>query len=172
MTVDVDDPRGRVAALEALTGRLEHLEPGDTAAVLGALWDGLALARACGLEAATVLPVWKTRHANAQSVEYDLAAQLAGAPSLPVERLPLPARAAVEADQDTGIAAMATIKMFIPTAITLARAGGARAEDWHDRRGLLGSVAFLRSLGECWEGFHLSYTLQLPRIVPPWWPAR
>lgn len=172
MTVNADDPHGRAIALNTQTGALEHLDPRETPAVLGALWDGLVLARECGLYAATVLPLWKSRQGNAQACEFDIAKQLTRAPSLPVERRPLIARVAAVADEDAGIAAVAEIKAFIPAAVTLAHAGGAHAQDWPDRTCLLGSIAYLRSLGECWEGRHPSYALRLPHPVPPWWPAR
>jgi len=170
--VNADDPHGSAIALNTLTGTLGRVDPGDTRAALGALRDGLALARACGLHAATVLPLWKARHGNAQACEYDIAAQLTRAPSLPDERLPLIASVTATADEDAGVAAVAEIQAFTPAAITLAHAGGAHAQDWPDRTCLLGSIAYLRSLGECWQGRHPSYALRLPHPVPPWWPSR
>lgn len=86
----------------------------------------------------------------------------------------MPANALVELGEDDGAVAVTAIRAFTAAAIELARAGGAYVESWPDQRALLGSVAYLRSMGECWEGRHPPpfYALQLPSPRPPWWPSR
>ena len=66
----------------------------------------------------------------------------------------MPANALVELGEDDGAVAVTAIRAFTAAAIELARAGGAYVESWPDQRALLGSVAYLRSMGECWEGRH------------------
>jgi hypothetical protein len=172
VTVDADEPRGRQATLAALTDRLGQADPGDTAGVLGLVWDGLALARMCGLEAASAAPVWKARQGNAQACEYDTAAQLASAPSLPSDRLQLVMQVSATLDEADATAVVTAIEGFTTAAISVLREAGTQAGAWPDQRGLLGSIAYLRSLGESWSGRHSSYTLQLPARIPPWWPSR
>ncbi|MDT8913723.1 hypothetical protein [Amycolatopsis sp. PS_44_ISF1] len=68
------------AALTLLTETLPALDPAATVRIVLTLWQGVGLARACGITAAARRPLvtpgcWTRRRRNAEAVEYLLAQQ-------------------------------------------------------------------------------------------------
>jgi hypothetical protein len=170
VTVAVDrlvkDP---CAWLIAVTHELADAHPADTRAVLMTVWDGLAAARLAGLHAATASPAWRVRQRCAETVEFDLAVQLARNCANGTG-LAVPARlrgAAVAWPAERADAAVAAIIAFCRTAESVLRRAGELTPVWEDS--LLGPVALTRWLADCWAGRHTCCPLTLPVPPPAWW---
>ncbi len=162
----VKDP---CAWLSAVTHELAVACPADRRAVLLTVWDGLAAARLAGLFAAAASPRWRARQRHAESVEFDLALQLARECTI-ATGLAIPARlprAAVTWPEERADAAIAAIVSFCGTAEAVLRRAGELTPVWEDS--LLGPVALTSWLAECWTGRHAGCPLQLPVPRPAWW---
>ncbi|WP_143254660.1 hypothetical protein [Amycolatopsis azurea] len=159
----------------ALT-RLSISLPGVTPSphpILDALWDGLGLARACGLAAASADPSeWVSRQRNADTIEYLLARELirtnaACDQSLTLRPVTSPGEARSTAWAATVIQ---TILDFTNTAQPMAHATADTATHHDDQHHFRTSANLLGELGACWRGERPAYQLHTTdRTSSPWW---
>ncbi|WP_093976570.1 hypothetical protein [Amycolatopsis alba] len=161
------------SALARLTTSLPGLSPSVPQLVLHALWDGLGLARACGLAAARTAPAeWNSRQRNAETVEYLLARELArtaAATSRPLSHRST--TAATEARGTTWAAIVVqAILDFAHTAEPLARTTAETAATWDDQRSFAACVSLFSELAACWRGERPAYQLRYTDTrTSPWW---
>ncbi|MDT8912375.1 hypothetical protein [Amycolatopsis sp. PS_44_ISF1] len=161
------------AALTRLAETLPTLDPAATAHIVLTLWEGVGLARACGVIAATQEPAdppgrWTRRRRNAETVEYLLAQQLTRTAAAKNHQLQLytPHPHPRTGHPDTAITA---VLAFTDTAGPAAQDAAAAADTWDDRRSLSACTTLTTELAACWRGQRPAYQLRLDPPAPPWW---
>ncbi|OXM50342.1 hypothetical protein CFP71_28340 [Amycolatopsis thailandensis] len=160
-------------ALTRLMTSLADISPSAPLPVLRAAWDGLGLARACGLAAATAVPAeWDSRQRNAETVEYLLARELTRTDA--ANSLTLVLQPATRLSETRGTVWAATmiqsILDFTRTAETVAGATADAATEWDDQRSFRACASLFDELGACWRGERPSYQLRITGTsASPWW---
>lgn len=158
---------------------LSGLDSAQTVRVVLTVWDGVGLARACGLMAAASDTAraprgWRRRQANAQTCEYLIARQLnctAAAAGRGLRLSVLVPAGEVPGPRQAETAAAAVIG-FAEAAGPAVLAAAADARVWDDRRGLSACSTLAAELAACWRGERPSYQLIIEEPAPPWWPDR
>lgn len=159
-----DDDTVTPATLRDITEDLET-DVLDAPETLKRVWTGLCIARVLGLRlAATGLARLQT---NAESVEHQLAHDLAGTATFSHERLTLPSPTnPTRLNQDEVEDAVEALVEFSATARRRMLAAAALATQWHDERVLRHDSLVMGELAAAWLGHRGSYRVDRRRPGP------